>query len=135
MRKDTTMRAADCLPADLIKLVQEHIPEGGKLSFPKQGCSQRFLLSENERLAQNLEMTLRSLRLEPIKRLAKDYDMSTAGARKVIKQTLAMMREAVGEPPVDFDITKTLDNIESVQQEGIRKVEYVDDDGETPCQD
>lgn len=133
MRKDTTRRAADCLPVDLITQVQEHFPEGGKLSFPSQGCSQRFLLSESERLAQNLEMTMRSLRLEPIKKLASDYEISTAGARKIIKKTLEMMREAIGDPPPGFDVTKTLDKSESVQQEGGRKVEYIDDEGETQC--
>ena len=105
MRRTAT-RAAALLPRELIVQLQEFMPEGGKLSVPQKGCSQRFLLTSQERLAQDLEITMRSLRLTPTKELAEQYEVSLTGIRKIVKRTLAGLHESVGEPPPAFDIEK-----------------------------
>jgi hypothetical protein len=116
MRRTAT-RAADVLPKELILQIQEHLPEGGKLSIPCQGCSQRFLLSDDERLTQDLEITMKSLKLVSARELAEDYEVSITGVRKIIDRTLAAMKGAVGGPPPAFEPTKTLDKKKADQQE------------------
>ena len=116
--RQTATRAADILPKDLVLQIQEHLPAGGKLSIPKRGCSQRYLLTEGERLAQDLEITTRSLRLETTRQLAKDYEVSLTGIRKIVNRTLGALRQTVGAPPPAFEPTKTLDKNKSDQQEG-----------------
>ena len=116
MRRTAT-RAADVLPKELILQIQEYLPEGGKLSIPCQGCSQRFLLSDDDRLAQDLEITMKSLKLVPTKELAEDYEVSITGVRKIVDRTLIAMKGAVGDPPAAPGPTKLLDKDNSDQQE------------------
>tara|TARA_R110000803_G_scaffold52931_6_gene108798 strand:+ start:1326 stop:1673 length:348 start_codon:yes stop_codon:yes gene_type:complete len=103
MRRTAT-KAAQLLPVELIQKIQEYMPEGGKLSVPQRGCSQRFLLTADERLAQDLEITMKSLRLIPTKELGEEYEVSLTGIRKIVQRTLAGLHKSVGEPPVAFDI-------------------------------
>ena len=114
MRRTAT-RAADVLPKELILQIQEHLPEGGKLSIPMQGCSQRFLLSDEARLAQDLEITMKSLKLVPARALAQEYEVSVAGIRKIVARTLKAMKGAVGDPPPPQGPTKVLDKDKSDQ--------------------
>lgn len=102
MRRTATAAAA-VLPRELILQIQEHMPEGGKLSIPQKGCSQRFLLSETEKLAQDLEITMKSLRMTPTRELAKEYEVSLTGVRKIVKRTLAALNDKVPTPPA-FEI-------------------------------
>ena len=106
-------RAANVLPKELILQIQEHLPAGGKLSLPAKGCSQRFLLERTERIAQDLEITMRALRLESSKTLATDYEISIPGVRKIVKRTLKDLKGAIGDPPEPFSPTKTLDKTET----------------------
>lgn len=101
MRREAT-RAAALLPKELILQIQEFMPEGGKLSIPQKGCSQRFLLSESERLAQDLEITMKSLRLVPTRELAQEYGVSLTGVRKIVKRTLEALRDRVDAPEPVF---------------------------------
>ena len=117
MSRRNAIRAADVLPKELILQIQDHFPDGGKLSIPAKGCSQRFLLNRTERIAQDLEITMRSLRLEPASKLAVEYEVSAPGLRKIIKRTLKDMKRAVGDPPEPYSPTKKLDKIEIDQQE------------------
>ena len=87
------------------------------MSIPAKGCSQRFLLNRTERIAQDLEITMRSLRLEPASKLAGDYEVSIPGVRKIIKRTLKDMKGALGDPPKPFKPTKALDKTETDLQE------------------
>ena len=101
MRREAT-RAAALLPKELILQIQEFMPEGGKLSIPQKGCSQRFLLSESERLAQDLEITMKSLRLVTTRELAQEYGVSLTGVRKIVKRTLEALRDRVDAPEPVF---------------------------------
>jgi|TARA_R100001463_G_scaffold88_3_gene436 hypothetical protein len=101
MRRTAT-RAAALLPRDLIVQIQEFMPEGGKLSIPQRGCSQRFLLSETERLAQDLEITMKALRMIPTRELAEEYEVSLTGVRKIVKRTLEALRDRVDAPEPVF---------------------------------
>ena len=117
MTRRTATRAANVLPKELILQIQEHMPEGGKLSIPGRGCSQRFLLGNVERIAQDLEITMRALKLEAAKDLAQEYEVSITGVRKIVKRTLKNMKGAVGGPPAPYDPTKALDKTETDLQE------------------
>tara|TARA_R100000322_G_scaffold136114_1_gene91959 strand:- start:68 stop:385 length:318 start_codon:yes stop_codon:yes gene_type:complete len=105
MRRTATAAAA-VLPRELILQIQEHMPEGGKLSIPQRGCSQRFLLNEADKLAQDLEITLKSLRMTPTRQLAQEYEVSLTGVRKIVKRTLAALNDKVELPPGPFEQNK-----------------------------
>tara|TARA_R100000742_G_C4166808_1_gene6465 strand:- start:114 stop:458 length:345 start_codon:yes stop_codon:yes gene_type:complete len=114
MRRSAT-RAANILPRQLILQIQQHMPEGGKISIPKIGCHERFLLTDDEKLAQNLEITMQSLRLVPTKELAKTYKLSVPAVRTIIRETLETIKEAQGDPPAAFDRKYPLDKEQSDQ--------------------
>ena len=114
MRRTAT-KAASVLPKELILQIQEHMPEGGKLSIPKKGCHPRFLMTDEEKLEQNLEITMESLRLVPTKQLASTYTLSVPAIRTIIRQTLDIIHAAQGEPPPAFLPNKPLDKDESDQ--------------------
>tara|TARA_R100000808_G_C2151485_1_gene160545 strand:+ start:2475 stop:2810 length:336 start_codon:yes stop_codon:yes gene_type:complete len=97
---------------DIIKQVQEHLPEGGKISFPKKGCHPRHLMSKAKILAQDVEITFQRLNLRPAADLAKEYDLTHPGVEKIAKRTTQLMREALDKPDPSFpknllDKTKT----------------------------
>lgn len=100
------------LPVDIIKQVQEHLPEGGKISFPKKDCHPRHLMPKAKILAQDVEITFQRLNLRPASDLAKEYDLTHPGIEKIAKRTTELMRQALDEPDPSFpknllDKTKT----------------------------
>ena len=102
MSRRTATRAADVLPEDLIKEVQEHIPEGGKISFPKKGCHPRHLMTKDKLLAQDVEITFQRLNMRSAADLAKEYSLSHMGIEKIAKRTTELMREALEKPEPTF---------------------------------
>lgn len=102
MTRRTATRAADVLPVDIIKQVQEHIPEGGKISFPKKDCHPRHLMRKDKILAQNVEITFQRLNLRPAADLAKEYSLTHMGVEKITKRTTELMREALDKPDPSF---------------------------------
>lgn len=103
MRRTATS-ATEVLPRDLILQIQEHMPEGGKLSIPRKGCSQRRLLNDEGKLAQDLEITMKSLRMIPTSELAQEYGLSLTGVRKIVKRTLGALKRSIGDPPPAIEL-------------------------------
>ena len=114
MRRSAT-RAANVLPRDLILQIQKHMPEGGKLSIPKIGCHERFLMNDDEKIAQNVEITMKSLRLVPTKELSEDYDLSIPAVRTIVRQTIEVIQASAGDPPSEPFKKKPLDKPQSDQ--------------------
>jgi hypothetical protein len=122
MSRRTATRAADVLPVDIIKQVQEHIPEGGKISFPKKGCHPRYLMPKDKLLAEDVEITFKRLNLKPAADLAKEYNLTHMGIEKIAKRTTELMRQALDKPEPSFpknllDKSKTKSQDRNVQKQ------------------